>query len=120
MFKQEYAGLCRRMLRPTILAAVIATVFSSASSFAESFVVRTVRVFDGQRVTPDVDVLVDGIKIKTVGKHSDAPPGIKIVGVCRSTLEDQMRGRSASMPPRFRARREQPDTLRFQSSRPDN
>ncbi|HEY1991307.1 MAG TPA: CIA30 family protein [Gammaproteobacteria bacterium] len=53
---------------------------------ANSFTIRHVRVFDGERVLPDADVVVQDGLIKTVGKDATIPAGMQVLDGNGKTL----------------------------------
>jgi imidazolonepropionase-like amidohydrolase len=58
----------------------------SAGASAKSFVIRNVRVFDGEKLLPAVDVAVENGLIKTVGKNVKAAAGTKEIDGTGDTL----------------------------------
>ena len=68
------------------LAVGLIATLASENASAEVFVVRNVRVFDGQHVVANADVWVDGDKIKALGEHLDVPTDVKVVDGTNATL----------------------------------
>jgi imidazolonepropionase-like amidohydrolase len=52
---------------------------SSNTPAAASFAIRKVRVFDGERVLPSVDVLVRDGRISAIGRNLTIPAGIQVI-----------------------------------------
>jgi imidazolonepropionase-like amidohydrolase len=69
-----------------LLIAVLAGMAPSTWTFAESFVIRNVRVFDGRRVTGDADVWVEGSTIKAVGNQLKVTGEVEVVDGTGATL----------------------------------
>jgi imidazolonepropionase-like amidohydrolase len=59
---------------------------SAAITPSASFVIRSVRVFDGERLVPPQDVSVEGGRIQAVGPNLTLPPGITEIKVSDATL----------------------------------
>jgi len=59
---------------------------SRAETAAHPFVIRNVRVFDGEKVIPKTDVAVADGKIVAVGPNVAAPPGAQVIDGTGDTL----------------------------------
>jgi hypothetical protein len=55
-------------------------------SLSRSFLIRNVRVFDGEKVIPKADVAVAAGKIVATGANLDAPPGAQVINGNGDTL----------------------------------
>lgn len=79
-------SLRSRVRGQMMLSAVLATMIPSKWVYAEEFVIRNARVFDGQNIINDSDVEVEGSKIKAIGQHLKTAADARVVDGTGATL----------------------------------
>jgi imidazolonepropionase-like amidohydrolase len=84
---RQYNLMNRRALcvRVAFYAGLV-WMIPNTCAFAESFVIRNARVFDGRNIISSADVSVEGSKIKAVGKQLGVPSDAKVVDGSGATL----------------------------------
>ena len=75
-----------RFKKFVVFAAANAVIVAHALVFADGFVIRNAKVFDGHRIVDGADVWVDGGTIKAVGKALEVPSDTKVVDGTGATL----------------------------------
>lgn len=68
------------------LLIVLFVTSARAADVSKPFVIRNVRVFDGEKVIPQTDVAVADGKIVAIGKGIAAPPGAQVIDGAGDTL----------------------------------
>ena len=84
--QNKYRSRRYRSWKRVIISIVLIVISSVPFAYAENIVIRNVRVFDGQRVANGIDVLVEGSKIKAVGKQLATPDNAKVIDGTGATL----------------------------------
>ncbi len=72
-----------------VLSAILAVLFcvnGAAAESANSFAIRNVRVFDGDKFIPRANVIVENGRIAAVGADAAIPPGLPVIDGAGKTL----------------------------------
>jgi imidazolonepropionase-like amidohydrolase len=86
--KEGYVVIKRILLALILLFTLLIPWFANANSARapKPFVIRNVRLFDGERTIPKTDVVVADGKIKAVGPAASAPAGTEVIDGSGDTL----------------------------------
>jgi imidazolonepropionase-like amidohydrolase len=76
----------RLLWLPAAVFVLSAEIIPRSMLFAENFVIRNVRLFDGQQIIGDTDVVVEAGKIKAVGKQLEISQGTTAIDGTGNTL----------------------------------
>jgi imidazolonepropionase-like amidohydrolase len=79
-------GICFTIAAVGLLSAQNTPPPSAAAASSRSFVIRDVRVFDGQKLLPATDVSIENGLIHAIGKNLKIPAGTKEINATGDTL----------------------------------
>ncbi|HKQ78216.1 MAG TPA: CIA30 family protein [Blastocatellia bacterium] len=84
--RRSMAGCCALAGAAVVAIPLLSLTSTSARQSGRAIVIKNVRIFDGSAVTPSGSVILEGGKIKSVGKTVAAPDGAEIIDGTGHTL----------------------------------